>query len=126
MKNNALLLFTIFIFVSLFGFAIADEVKEPNIININHRLLVYEEVAQKIVANAKAKGLNVKINNEKEITIELKGENDLLIKIIKLRDKAGSSGWIFEQCAKNEGKNDLGIELDKEKKLVTDIILCRL
>lgn len=108
--------------------AMADVVHEPDIITINNQLLVYVQVADKIVKNAEANGLHVERVNKK-VTIEVKGENDLISRIIKLRNEAeakelGKTCWVYGECENGSKENELGIYLDKKRGLIKDIMLC--
>ena len=58
------------------------------------------------------------------VVIEVKDDNDLFSKVIKLRDEAEKSGWIFGECEDGREGSNLGVNLNKKKNLIKDIVLC--
>lgn len=112
------------LFIFKWSFVVADEIKEPSIITINNELLVYEEVAKKIISNANVNGLIVRKKDDKNITILTEDKDALFKKILRLRDEAKESGWIFGECENGSGRKNLGINVDKNRNLVKDIVLC--
>ncbi|CAL7960818.1 exported hypothetical protein [Gammaproteobacteria bacterium] len=99
----------------------ADEVKEPRIIKINNYLLVYEDVAEKIIKHTKCN----KIVKESDDKIRICDNDPLVKEIIMLYKKAESMAsdnvkrrfWVFND------KEDTGINFDREKKLIVTLIL---
>lgn len=119
LKNISLLLLTLSVLISCRVWA--DEVKEPRIVKMNDFLLVYEDVAEKIIKNVKCD----KIYKEEDNNIKICDNDPLVKKIIILYRQAEEEAlhsdkqrfWVFDD------KKEVGINFDKNKKLINKLML---